>query len=38
MFELDGYEKERNWIHVVRKLEMHGNEKTSYGGERQVDG
>jgi len=31
VFELDGCEEE--W-----KLEMHGNQKTSYGLERQVDG
>jgi len=34
VFELDGYEEERNYILVVRKLEMHGNQKTSYGMER----
>jgi len=38
VFELDGYEEERNYILMVRKLEMHGNQKTTYGAERQVDG
>jgi len=38
VFELDVYEEERNYILVVRKLEMHGNQKTSYGAERQADG
>jgi len=38
VFELDGYEKGQNYILVVRKLEMHGNQKTSYVTERQVDG
>jgi len=35
--ELDKYEEEQNYILVVRKLEMHGNQKTSYGAEHQVD-
>jgi len=38
VFELDGYEDERNYILVVWKLKMQGNQKTSYGAERQVDG
>jgi len=38
VFELDGYEEERNYVLVVRKLEMHENQKTAYGAERQVDG
>jgi len=38
VFELDGYEEEQNYILVVRKIEMHGNQKTTYGAERQVDG
>lgn len=38
MFELDVYEEERNHILLVGKLKMHGNQKASYGAERQVDG
>jgi len=38
VFELDGYEEERNYIHVVWKLEMHGNQKTNCDAEREVDG
>jgi len=37
VFELNGYEEERK-ILVVRKLEMHGNQKTTHGAERQVEG
>jgi len=37
VFELDGYKEERNYIFVVRKLEMHRNQKTSYGVNHQVD-
>jgi len=29
--ELDGYEEERNYIIVVRKLEIHGNHKANDG-------
>jgi len=32
------FELERNYILVVWKLEMHGNQKTSYDVECQVDG
>jgi len=41
VFEFDGYEEKWNYVLVVLKLEMHGNQKTSYGMERQhrqVDG
>jgi len=38
VFERDGYEEERNYILVVQKLEMYGNQKTSYDAEHQVDG
>jgi len=38
VFELAGYQEERNYILVVGKLEMQGNQKTMYGTERQVDG
>ena len=31
VFELDGYEEEWNYVLVVQKLEMHENQKTSYG-------
>jgi len=37
VFELDRYEDEWNYIPVVRKLEMHRNQKTSYVAERQLD-
>jgi len=37
LFELDEYEEEQNYILVMRKLEMHGNQKTSYGTEHRVD-
>jgi len=35
VFELDRYEEEQNYILVVRKLEMHGNQKTTYSVERE---
>jgi len=37
VFELDGYEEEWNYILVAWKLEMHRNQKTSYGMEHQLD-
>jgi len=37
VFELDGYEEERNYILVVWKLKMNENHKTSYDAKRQVD-
>jgi len=33
VFEFDGYEEKRNYILVVRKLEMHGNQKTTHGAD-----
>jgi len=38
VFQLDEYEEEQNYILVVWKLKMHGNQKTSHEAERQVDG
>jgi len=38
VFELDGYEEKRNYIHVVWKLKMHENQKITYGTERKVNG
>jgi len=38
VLELDGYEEEWNYILLVWKLEKHGNQKTTYGTECQVDG